>query len=71
MFSYSENISDCWVRKRYLYEIYHNTQVVKKQPTNSIIQGLGKNIIAGLFLGLRPTNESYFVTTSLIGWAQA
>ena len=29
--------------------------------------------IPGLILGLRPTNERrrYFVTTSLIGWAQA
>ena len=29
--------------------------------------------ITGLILGLRPTNERrrYFVTTSLIGWAQA
>ena len=29
--------------------------------------------IAGLILGLRPANERrrYFVTTSLIGWAQA
>ena len=28
---------------------------------------------AGLILGLRPVNERrrYFVTTSLIGWAQA
>ena len=29
--------------------------------------------ISGLILGLRPANErrQYFVTTSLIGWAQA
>ena len=31
-----------------------------------------KDKLAGLILGLRPANESqhYFVTTSLIGWAQ-
>ena len=31
------------------------------------------DVIAGLILGLHPANERrrYFVTTSLIGWAQA
>ena len=35
-------------------------------------ENLGK-YITGLILGLRPANERrcYFVTTSLIGWAQA
>ena len=30
-------------------------------------------VLTGLILGLRPANErrSYFVMTSLIGWAQA
>ena len=34
---------------------------------------VGEDAAAGLILGLRPVNEGrrYFVTTSLIGWAQA
>ena len=37
-----------------------------------IATNLGPIYQSGLILGLRPTNERrrYFVTTSLIGWAQ-
>ena len=39
----------------------------------SVIPAIAHNhVVAGLILGLRPANERrrYFVTTSLIGWAQ-
>ena len=40
--------------------------------TSAFAQALYKVSITGLILGLRPANERrrYFVTTSLIGWAQ-
>ena len=41
---------------------------------NTVRPPLGYYItVSGLILGLRPANEGrrYFVTTSLIGWAQA
>ena len=39
----------------------------------NILNDLTQHTLAGLILGLRPANERrrYFVTTSLIGWAQA
>ena len=47
----------------YLYQSARHLAGLYMQP----------NISAGLILGLRPVNERrrYFVTTSLIGWAQA
>ena len=52
------------------FDEYAWAALYTKGPTD---YRLSVDVITGLILGLLPANEGrrYFVTTSLIGWAQA
>ena len=54
---------------------FHKTQWVKKKEENTTLDNgsvIRETPVSGLILGLHPANEKqrYFVTLSLIGWAQ-
>ena len=55
------------------WEFANNGRTLCKLNEAASTMRNAKDAIPGLILGLRPANERcrYFVTTSLIGWAQA